>query len=235
MSRGDDWHREGWRAGLGLAVAFIAAVASLLTQPAGAATAGTATVNVVHGIPGVAVKVCVDGKPAIRDFRYGDKVVGVALPAGSHRVRVVAAKAACSAKAVLKERYHLKADADYTIVAALRPSGAAALPAFANKVRPTDAEMARLTVRHTADAPAVNVWAGSTRLIGGTGFTWGEERTTAVPAGTYRVKVTLPASRKAVIGPRHLTLRAGRAYQVHAVGTPDSYRFVVVRVRVGTR
>ena len=233
MSRGNDRHGRGWRAGLGLAVAVVAAITSVPTQSTSAAAAGTATVNVVHGIPGVAVKVCVNGKPAIRDFRYGEKVVGVGLPTGTHRVRVVPAGKRCSAPAVLKRRYDLEANANYTLVAALRPSGTAALPAFTNRVRPTDTGMARLTVRHTADAPAVNVWAGSTRLIAGTRFIWGDQRTAAVSAGTYRVKVTLPGSRKAVIGPRHLTLRAGNAYQVHAVGTPDRYRLVVVRVHVG--
>jgi hypothetical protein len=207
-----------------------------LTAPsAGAAGDGSAEVSVVHGIPGVTVKVCVDGSPAIQDFRYGQKVVGVALPAGSHRVRVVAAGKACSAPAILKKRYELEAGRSYTIVAALRPSGAASLPAFLNRLRPTKPGMARLTVRHTAQAPAVNVWAGSTKLLGGTGFAWGETRTLAVQHGTYRVKVTLPGAREPVIGPQRLHLRPGRAYQVHAVGTPGDYRLVIVGVDVGTR
>ena len=226
--------RRGWRWGIATASALAGAVAALPGPAAGADAGGTATVNVVHGIPGAVVKVCVDGDQAIGRFRYGDKVVGVALPAGTHRVRVVASGKACSSPAILKKRYNLAAGRSYTIVAGLRPSGVTALPAFANRVGPTGAQLARLTVRHTASAPAVNVWAGRTRLIGGTTFTWGEERTRAVPAGEYRVKVTLPWSRKAVIGPRHLTLHAGSAYQVHAVGSPDRYRLVVVRIDVGT-
>ncbi len=235
MTRRVDERGRLRRAGLGAAIALTAAVAALPAQPAGAAPERPATVNVVHGIPGVAVKVCVDGKPAVRDFRYGEKVVGATLPSGTHRVRVVPAGKACSARAVLKKKYDLQAGKNYTIVAALRPSGAPALAAFVNRVHPTDAGMARLTVRHTAEAPAVNVWAGSTRLIGGTGFTWGEGRTFAPPKGTYRVKVTLPGSRRAVIGPRPLTLRAGKAYQVYAVGAPGDYRLVVVGVHVGDR
>jgi hypothetical protein len=214
----------------------MAAAAMTLTAPsAGAAGDGSAEVSVVHGIPGVTVKVCVDGSPAIRDFRYGQKVVGVALPAGSHRVRVVAAGKACSTPAILKKRYELEAGKTYTVVAAVRPSGAARLPAFVDRLRPTRPGMARLTVRHTAQAPAVNVWAGSTKLIGGTGFAWGDTRTLEVQNGTYRVKVTLPGAREPVIGPQRLHIRPGRAYQVHAVGTPGQYRLVIVGVDVGTR
>lgn len=243
MSRGTPvrgWLRRTWlAAGLTVPVALTAALTTLPAESVESAeSAGadrTATVNVVHGIPGVTVKVCVDGRPAIRGFRYGEKVVGVALPAGTHRVRVVPAGKACSTAAVLRKRYELAAGTSYTIVAARGPKGAPRLPAFVNRVRPTKPGMARLTVRHTAQAPAVNVWAGPTRLVGGTGFTWGESRTVAVPRGTYRVKVTLPGARRPVIGPDHLRLRAGKAYQVHAVGTSGRYRLVVVRVDVGTR
>jgi hypothetical protein len=228
------------RAGLGLGVATAATAIAFAAQPGASAgvtaerSVGTATVNVVHGIPAVAVKVCVDGEPAIRGFQYGEKVTGSTLPAGTHRVRVVPAGKPCSAPALLKERYMLDPGKNYTIVAALRPSGSPALKAFRNQVGATDPGTARVTVRHTAQAPAVNVWAGGTKLIAGKEFSWGDARTLAVPAGSYRLKVTLPGDREPVIGPRQLTLRAGTAYQVHAVGDPGRYRLVVIPAHVGT-
>jgi hypothetical protein len=210
-----------------------ALVAGALATPAVAA--GKATVNVVHGIPGVPVAVCVDGAKVVDGFRYGEKVVGAKLPAGNHRVRVVAAGSGCGADAILREGYTLDAGRNYTIVANLDDSGAPNLLAVANKTRPTRPGYARLTVRHTAQAPAVNVWANGAKVIGGTSFTWGDQRALGVPADTYRTKVTLPGSKKAVIGPADLTLRAGRAYQVYAVGSPDRFRLVVLKVAVGTR
>ena len=45
------------------------------------------------------------------------------------------------------------------------------LKAFVNNVKPTAAGKARLAVRHTAQAPAVNVWGGSSKLVSGTSFT----------------------------------------------------------------
>jgi hypothetical protein len=224
--------------GNGLRAAGVGIVATVLaaTLPAGgpAAARGAATLNVMHGIPGASVKVCVDGQAALRDFTYGEKAVGVSVPAGAHRVRVVSAGKPCGSTAILRHAYQLQAGRNYTVVADLKPSGAPALSAFANDVRRVDEGTARLTVRHTAQAPAVNVWAGATKLIGGHRFTWGDSRTFAVPGGDYRVKVTLPGSRKPVIGPKSLTLRSGQAYQVYAVGTGDHYRLVVAHVRVGT-
>jgi hypothetical protein len=193
-----------------------------------------AHLNVVHGIPGVAVKVCVDGSAALRGFEYGESAVDVGVPAGSHRVKVVAARTPCSGAAILRHAYTLEAGRSYTIVAAMRPSGSPALRAFANDVRPADAGKARLTIRHTAQAPAVAVWAGSAKLVGGDRFTWGDSRTVNVPRGDYRVKVTPPGSRKPVIGPERLSLRSGHAYQVYAVGTSGHYRLIVVGAAVGT-
>jgi hypothetical protein len=205
----------------------------VLATPAGAA--GVASVNVVHGIPGATVKVCVDGKAVADDFRYGHKIAGATLSAGTHTVRLVSAGKRCSASAILKAAYPLEAGRNYTLVANLNAAGTPNLRAFVNPVAPTEAATARLTVRHTAQAPAVNVWAGQTKLVGGTTFSWGKSRTLAVPAGTYPVKVTLPGSTKAVIGPATKTLHAGRAYQVYAVGSAANYRLVTVSIPVGTQ
>ena len=224
---------RGWTFGAAIAAAGLAT--GLVAAPASAAeTAATAKVNVVHGIPRVAVKVCVDGKGVADNFRYGNTIVGATLPATTHKVRLVPAGKSCHATAILKSAYTLNAGRNYTVVANLNAAGTPNLKAFVNTVKPTAAGKARLTVRHTAKAPAVNVWAGGTKLIGGTRVTWGKSATRAVPAGTYSAKVTLPGSRKPVIGPVSTTLAAARAYQAYAVGSPGHYRLVTLKTRVGT-
>jgi len=219
-----------WMAGGVVAAAGV--TATLAATPATAV--GTARVNVVHGIPGVAVKVCVDGKAAADGFRYGDTITGARVAATTHKVGLVPAGKACTAPAVLKSTYTLRAGRNYTVVANLDAGGTPNLKAFVNNVKPTAAGQARLAVRHTAQAPAVNVWAGPSKLVGGASFTWGKSAEFAVPAGKYAAKVTLPGSRKPVIGPDSLTLRQGRAYQAYAVGSPGHYRLVTVKVPVGT-
>ena len=232
MSRATTGRRLS-RVGLASSAVAAACTAGLVAAPATAA--GNARVNVVHGIPGVAVKICVDGRAMANDVHYGDTMVGTRLSSTTHRVRLVAAGKPCNAMAILTSTYTLKSGHNYTIVASLNSGGRPKLTAFVNAVNPTAAAKARLVVRHTAQAPAVNVWANSTKLVGGKSFTWGSSATLAAPAGTYAVKVTLPGSSKAVIGPVSRTLRQGQAYQYYAVGSPGHYRLVTVKVAVGTR
>jgi hypothetical protein len=216
-----------------------AAIGALVVPATGAAAApagtGKATVNVVHGVPGLAVKICVDGAKVVDNFRYGSTIVGAGLPAGRHTVKVLAAGKACAAPAVLKQTYDLAARTNYTLVANLNAAGKPNLKAFGNDVSKTRHGNARLTVRHTAQAAAVNVWANGTKLISGRSFTSGASATLGVPAGTYHAKVTLPNSGKPVIGPATVRLHAGNAYQVYAVGSPGHYRLVSIGVPVGMR
>jgi hypothetical protein len=214
-------------------IAAAAVAGTLLATPAAAGP--TATVNVVHGIPGVKVAVCVDGAKVVDDYSYRSKIVGAALPAGTRMVKLVAAGKDCDSSAILKKSFMLEAGGNYTIVANLNADGEPNLRAFANRVSPTGHGEARLTVRHTAAAPAVNVWADGGVLIGGDDFTWGSKATVMVPADTYTVKVTLPGKTAPVIGPRDLKLSAGKAYQVFAVGAAGSYSFVVIATPVGQR
>jgi hypothetical protein len=220
-------------------IGLIAASATALTllataSPAGANTA-TATVNVVHGIPGASVNVCVDGTSVMDNFNFGGTIVGAKLAAGSHDVKLVAAGSACTAGAILSGTYDLTASMNYTIVANLNAGGSPNLKVFVNNVSKTPMDKARLTIRHTAEAPAVNVWANNHVLIGGTTFVWGKSKAFVVPAGSYKAKVTLPGSKTAVIGPATLKLAAGKAYQVYAIGNGGSYSLAVIATWVGTK
>ena len=205
-----------------------------LTGPA-SAMAKPAKVSVVHGIPGVSVNVCVDGSSVADNFNYGNTITGAELPAGSHDVKLVAAGDPCSNTAILSDTYNLSAGANYTIVANLDGSGSPNLKAFVNKVSKVAEGNARLTIRHTANAPAVNVYANGGLLIGGTNYVWGESKTFTVPAGSYKAKVTLPSSTSAVIGPAKLMLKQGHAYQVYAVGNGGTYSLAVIDLKVGMR
>lgn len=227
--------RTGTAAAVGAGAVFLAFAAPVSGAASAAAGTGKATVNVVHGVPGLAVKICVDGAPVLDNFRYGSTIVGAGIPAGRHAVKVLPAGKPCAAPAVLKQTYKLAAQTNYTLVANLDASGKPNLAAFVNDVTKTAHGKARLTVRHTAQAPAVNVWANGARLISGRSFTWGSSATLGVPAGKYRAKVTLPGSAKPVIGPATVHLRAGTAYQVYAVGAPGHYRLVSIGLHVGTR
>jgi hypothetical protein len=219
-----------------LCILFVSSASAATTTHRSGAS-GSARVNVVHGIPGVTVNVCVDGSNAIPNFAPGDTVAGVALPAGSHTFKIVAqSDTTCSTAGILTATATLKAGRDYTAVASLDATGTPQLSLFTNNVKKTRKGTARLTVRHVANAPAVNVWANGTRVIGGTGFVWGKSATINARRGIYAAWVSLPGQFAPVIGPAVLQLKAGFAYQVYAWGdATDGYQLAVIAVHVGVR
>ena len=201
----------------------------------GTANAADASLNVVHGIPGVDVNVCVNGAEAISEFNPGEVVTGVALAGGAYDFKIVAAGAGCGAGAILEATgVVLEGGKDHTAIAHLMEDGTPALDVFRNNVKPLDKGVARLTVRHTAAAPAVDVWANGSVLL--TDVPHGASVTMKVPTGVYATWVSLPGDYQPVIGPAVLKLAKGMAYQVYAWGSGSAgYDFAVVAVEVVIR
>ena len=220
---------------LGVAVAGSIAMSLLAAAPAGAAGGAKATLNVVHGIPGVDVNVCVNGAEAISDFNPGEVVKGVKLPPGSYDLKVVAASDDCADPAVLEaDGIRLKEGRNYTAVAHLKANGAPTIGLFRNDVSEVGEGRARLIVRHTAAAPAVDLWANGAIL--GEGLNNGETFTAVLPAGVYAAWVSLPGDYRPVIGPDVLKVRRGHTYQVYAWGNgTDGYDLAVVPARSGVK
>src|SRR5947208_2540725 len=76
---------------------------------------------------------------------------------------------------------------------------------------------ARLVVRHTAAAPAVDVLAGGEPVF--TGLTNPGQQTADLAPGPVSAAVAVAGTTKPVIGPADLTLKAGQATVVYAVGS----------------
>jgi hypothetical protein len=217
---------------LGLGVAATLAVSLL---GAGTASAADASLNIVHGIPGVDVEVCVNGAVAIPGLNPGEVVTGVALPAGSYDVKIVAAGDGCTDPAILQaEGIELASGKNYTAIAYLEEDGTPTLGLFTNKIKPLRKDAVSLTIRHTAAAPAVDVWANGGVLL--QDVPNGASATLKVPAGVYAAWVSMPDDYTPVIGPAVLKLQRGIAYQVYAWGSADAgYDFAVVAVQAGSR
>lgn len=213
-----------------LALVLALAVPAFGVGPAGAADA---TLNVVHGIPGVDVNVCVNGSEAISDFNPGEVVAGIPLPAGSYDFKIVAVGDDCGAAAILAaEDVALEGGRNYTAAAHLTAEGGPTLSLFRNNVRPVKAGHGRLTVRHTAAAPEVDVWANGSVIL--EDVPNGASATLRVPSGVYAAWASLPDRFRPVIGPEVFRLRSGFAYQVFAWGDGDGgYDFAVVATEVG--
>jgi hypothetical protein len=214
---------------LGLTVAASALALTAFAGTASAATPG-ATVNVAHGIPGVKVDVCVAGSAVKKDFKYGQKFQAT-LPAGTYTIRVRAAAhaATCRGTVLIKQSVTLTDGLNATAVANY-VAGKPALSIFVNDLTVPSPDKATITVRHTAKAPTVDVW-----LNGGTApaienlARQGSVGPVAVDAAVYSWWVSADGGYAPVIGPRVAELKAGRAYQILAVGTkPANYRFIVI-------
>lgn len=203
-----------------LAAVLCGASCALALTPAAAAQE-TATGYVVHGIPDTPVDVYVDGERAINDFQPGTVEGPVQLQAGPHEVALYAANTPDNSGApLLRADVNVAAGANLSLVAHLTVDGEPTITPFTNDVAPVSAGEARLVVRHTAAAPAVDVRAGGQPVING--LTNPNQRALEVPAGTVSADVTLAGTGQVVLGPADLNLSEGTATFVHAIGSASA-------------
>lgn len=209
----------------------IAAALTAGTSTASAAAQETGSVYVVHGIPDTPVDVYVDGKKAIDDFKPISEQGPVDLPAGNHEVKLFAADAADgSGTPVLSASADVPAGGNVTLVAYLDDGGKPTISPFVNDVGSVPAGQARLVVRHTAAAPAVDVLAGGKAVV--SGLTNGQQKALEVPAGSVSASVAAAGTTDPVIGPADVNLAEGTATFVHAVGSLEKKNLQLVSFTV---
>jgi uncharacterized protein DUF4397 len=201
-----------------LAVALALAVpAAAVAATSATAADGNATVTVVHGIPGTPVDVYVDGAKALSNFTFKTVTAPISLRAGAHAIAVRKAGDPASAAPILTANPTLPAGANATVVANLTAAGTPTLTPFVNPTSSVPDGMARLVVRHTAAAPAVDVLAGGKAVI--SGLSNPNEKMLMVPAGSLSASVAAAGTTTPVIGPVPLNLASGSTTIVYAVGS----------------
>jgi hypothetical protein len=200
-----------------LAAGLASGLGAAMARPAAAATADNGTVYVVHGVPGLNVDVYVNGKAELTGFKPGEVTGPLSLPPGSYDVAIRKAGEAATAAPAIDKKVVLPAGANVSLVAHLSAAGAPTLTAFANPVGGLANGKARLVVRHTAAAPAVDVLAGGKPVF--TGLTNPNQQTSDLAPGQVPAAVALAGTTKPVIGPADLTLKAGQATVVYAIGS----------------
>ncbi|MHC2998544.1 DUF4397 domain-containing protein [Microbacterium sp. HJ5] len=200
----------------GIAAGAVAALGMI--APASADTAGNAVLSVLHGIPDTPVDVYVNGALTLDDFQPGDLAGPLDLPAGDYEVALTAPDATDDSAPVLgPATLTLEADTNYTAVAHLDESGAPVLTPYVNDTSPTAAGEGRLTVRHDAAAPAVDVLAGGTPVI--EGLANPDEASLDLPAGTVEASVAAAGTTDPVIGPAPVEIQEGVLTIVYAWGS----------------
>lgn len=194
----------------------LAAGSLFLAAPAHAA--GTATVSILHGVPGATVDVYANGGPLLTNFKPGTLTDPVKLPAGEYDLKVVAAGAGANGKAVIQaDNVNVPAGANITVVAHLKADGTPVLTPFVNDVSKTAAGKGRLTVRHVAAAPAVDVRANG--AVAFSNLVNPKEVKADLAAGTISADVVLAGTKTVAIGPADVTVAEGTNTIVYAWGS----------------
>jgi Domain of unknown function (DUF4397) len=197
------------------AVAVAAALA--FAGPAQAAE-GDAQLSVLHGVPGLTVDVWVNGERTLDDFTPGTLAGPLALPAGNYALAITAADAADASAAVIGPvNVTLAANGSYTAVANLDGAGKPTANLFTNDVSAIAAGKGKLTVRHTAAAPAVDVLAAGSAVI--SNLENPNEQTLTLDPGTIPAAVAAAGTTQPVIGPADVTVAEGTHTIVYAWGS----------------
>lgn len=198
--------------------AITGAVALAMAAPAAAVENGKAELFVLHGVPGLTVDVYVNGALTLDDFTPGTLAGPLSLDPGTYSVAITAADAADASAPVLGPiDLPLAANTSYTAVAHLDAADAPTASLFTNNLGVVPAGEGRLTVRHVAAAPAVDVLAGGNAII--EDLENPDESVLTVPGATYSVAVAAAGTTGPVLGPTDLPIRAGQNTIVYAWGS----------------
>ncbi|MEU9738655.1 DUF4397 domain-containing protein [Micromonospora chersina] len=212
-------------------VAAIGAVSALTFAGVGAATmspayAASSKVSVVHGIPDTPVDVYVNGKKTLDNFKPGDVAGPLTLPEGEYDIALTKPGEAIDKAILTVDDAAVPGGANISLAAHLSADGKPRITPFVNDVSKVDAGRARLIVRHTAAAPAVDVRAGGKPVF--ENLTNPKEAKADVAAGTVKADVVLAGTDTVAIGPADLNLKEGTATIVYAIGSAEAKNLTVV-------
>jgi hypothetical protein len=216
-----------------LLAGIAAAAAALALAPAGSHAQSSATIMLLHGIPGATVDVAVDGAVVIEGFEPGD-MQDLSSFAGQTLTNLEV-RAAGTTDVVIGPvaSFDVPASGNWTVVAHLDADGKPTLTPFENDVTPLAAGQGRLTVRHTAAAPAVDIVLGDARPF--TNVTNGQGGDADLAAGQIAGAQVAPAGGDPIADVPTVTLAAGSNLIVYAVGSleANTFTFYTQTVQVG--
>jgi hypothetical protein len=214
----------------------LASLAFVLLLSAPAAAQSSALVFVIHGIPGqdvsgaprdLPVDVSVNGACALPNLRFGQIIGPLSFREGTYAVAVhFPATGTCSSAAVIgPAQVPFAAGENATLLAHLTGTGTLTASKFVNDLRQTPASRARVTVHHTANAPAVDLYLtaqfGNALATRGLATSVVNGESTAVPVAGQNTQFAITAAGQtaAAFGPVGLGLQANRAYLLYVVGS----------------
>ena len=212
---------KSWVRGRKAPLIALVAVVAATAFPAAASATDKGKLTVVHAVPGLTVDVYADDDLLLEDFKPGTITHPVRLDPAAYEIEVTPAN---STNEVLSATVQVKSGTDAAAVAYLSEDGDPTLGLFNNNQRPIRQSKARVTVRHTAAAPEVDVrfkrpggkWRNvTTELMNG------EQAKRGFKARGYRFDVVLAGTDNRVLGPTSLKLERRTHYFAYAWGSAD--------------
>jgi len=184
-----------------------------------------ATVSVLHAIPegsGADVVDVYAGDAMLIDNFTPGTLETLTVPEGTYDLAVFAdGESPDGGTAVLEAAgVEVPGGANATVTANLDADGNPALNVYVNDISEVAAGESRLTVRHIAAAPAVDVRADGAVII--ENLVNPDEAIVAVPAGTYSADVVLAGTDTVALGPADLDLAEGTNTIVYAWGSAEA-------------
>jgi hypothetical protein len=200
-------------------VALFAMALMVMAIAIPASAQAAARIHLIHGIPDVAVDVYVDGAVVFPDFQYS-QTQDLSSLAGQTLVALQVKAAGTDTVLIDAGDVALPGSGNYTIIAQWNAAGdEAILGVFENNVSSIAAGEGRLTVRHAAAAPPVDVLADGGIVFPNLANNPPEEASADLPVATYSVSVVPSgATEPVVIGPADIAVADGTSLIVYATG-----------------
>jgi hypothetical protein len=202
--------------GLCRAAVVAAVLAAGFASPAGA-QAPTGTVTVVHAFRGLVADVYVDGKLTLEGFQPERTTEPLQLAAGDHQVAVRTAKADPNSTPAVAGTLPVPAGGNISAVVHMAADAKPTMTVFDNDVTNVAPGNARLVVRHTAAAPAVNVTVDGQSLATNLANP-NQSSGRVLSAASHEVAVDA-AGGGAVVAPNVLSLADGTAQFLYLIGS----------------
>jgi hypothetical protein len=197
--------------------------------------AQNASVSVLHGVPGLPapVEVFANGGRLFA-FDYGQQRGPLSLPPGAYALDV-----RLNGASILSTNANVTAGADIAVIAHLDANGTPRLSSFGNSLQALTLPKSRLSVRHTAQAPAVDVILRQNGAIVAVipNLANGSESVADVAPGDYTAQLNVAGTSTVAFGPIDVVLEDGYGYGLFAVGTAltPTFRLLTQRVDLAAR
>ena len=202
-----------------------ALAAVLIAVPEGTNAQSDAEIMLLHGIPGVTVDVAVDGAIVIPGFEPGmmqDLSAFAGETLENLEVRVAGTEDIAIGPVA---EFAVPSSGSYTVIAHLDAEGTPTLTPFENDTSEVADGFGRLTIRHTAAAPAVDIVLGDARPVENASN--GDSAGLDLPAGEIAGAQIAPTGGDPIADVPTVTLEAGTNLIVYAVGSlaDDTFTF----------